>query len=100
MDELTHTGLEGRKPSGPVRHTGTDDPCSLLQDNNARLHSLCDDTPSTCTDVSFSVQPGEIFGIIGPNGAGKTTTVESVIVFDVEPGFDLSPLRSLPPSLS
>ena len=30
-------------------------------------------------DVSFSVQPGEIFGIIGPNGAGKTTTVESII---------------------
>ena len=29
--------------------------------------------------VSFSVQPGEIFGIIGPNGAGKTTTVESII---------------------
>lgn len=27
-------------------------------------------------DVSFEVQPGEIFGIIGPNGAGKTTTVE------------------------
>ena len=23
--------------------------------------------------VSFSVQPGEIFGLIGPNGAGKTT---------------------------
>jgi ABC-2 type transport system ATP-binding protein len=29
-------------------------------------------------DVSFSVGPGEIFGIIGPNGAGKTTTVECV----------------------
>jgi ABC-2 type transport system ATP-binding protein len=29
-------------------------------------------------DVSFSVQPGEIFGILGPNGAGKTTTVECV----------------------
>ena len=27
-------------------------------------------------DVSFSVEPGEIFGILGPNGAGKTTTVE------------------------
>ena len=24
-------------------------------------------------DVSFSVAPGEIFGLIGPNGAGKTT---------------------------
>ena len=30
-------------------------------------------------DVSFSVQPGEIFGILGPNGAGKTTTVETVM---------------------
>src|SRR5690606_27160095 len=29
-------------------------------------------------DVSFSVQPGEIFGILGPNGAGKTTTVETL----------------------
>ena len=26
--------------------------------------------------VSFSVSPGEVFGILGPNGAGKTTTVE------------------------
>ena len=26
--------------------------------------------------VSFSVAPGEVFGILGPNGAGKTTTVE------------------------
>jgi len=29
-------------------------------------------------DVSFTVRPGEIFGILGPNGAGKTTAVESV----------------------
>jgi ABC-2 type transport system ATP-binding protein len=29
-------------------------------------------------DVSFRVEPGEVFGILGPNGAGKTTTVESV----------------------
>jgi len=27
-------------------------------------------------EVSFTVQPGEIFGILGPNGAGKTTLVE------------------------
>ncbi|XTZ20578.1 MAG: ATP-binding cassette domain-containing protein, partial [cyanobacterium endosymbiont of Rhopalodia fuxianensis] len=26
-------------------------------------------------DISFKVQPGEIFGLLGPNGAGKTTTI-------------------------
>lgn len=30
-------------------------------------------------DISFDVQPGEIFAIVGPNGAGKTTTIESII---------------------
>ncbi len=27
-------------------------------------------------DVTFSVQPGTIFGFLGPNGAGKTTTIK------------------------
>jgi ABC-2 type transport system ATP-binding protein len=27
-------------------------------------------------DVSFDVEPGELFGVLGPNGAGKTTTLE------------------------
>src|SRR5581483_2683563 len=27
-------------------------------------------------DLSFTVEPGEIFALLGPNGAGKTTTVE------------------------
>jgi len=31
------------------------------------------------TDVSFAVQPGEIFGILGPNGAGKTTTIRMML---------------------
>jgi ABC-2 type transport system ATP-binding protein len=26
-------------------------------------------------DVTFTAQPGEIFGLLGPNGAGKTTTI-------------------------
>jgi ABC-2 type transport system ATP-binding protein len=29
-------------------------------------------------DVSFRVEPGEVFALLGPNGAGKTTTVEIV----------------------
>ncbi|HEY5982193.1 MAG TPA: ABC transporter ATP-binding protein [Anaerolineales bacterium] len=27
-------------------------------------------------DVSFGIEPGELFGLLGPNGAGKTTTVK------------------------
>jgi branched-chain amino acid transport system ATP-binding protein len=30
------------------------------------------------TEVTFSVEPGEIFGIIGPNGAGKTTLLNCI----------------------
>lgn len=29
-------------------------------------------------DLSFSLQPGDIFGFIGPNGAGKTTTIRMI----------------------
>jgi ABC-2 type transport system ATP-binding protein len=32
-------------------------------------------TVPAVTDVSFKVEPGEIFGLLGPNGAGKTTTI-------------------------
>jgi ABC-2 type transport system ATP-binding protein len=35
---------------------------------------------STVVDnVSFTVAPGEIFGLIGPNGAGKTTTIRMIM---------------------
>jgi ABC-2 type transport system ATP-binding protein len=30
-------------------------------------------------DISFQVQPGEIFGFLGPNGAGKTTTIRCML---------------------
>lgn len=31
------------------------------------------------TDVSFEVEPGEIFGLLGPNGAGKTTALRVIL---------------------
>ena len=30
-------------------------------------------------DLSFTVQPGEIYGFLGPNGAGKTTTLRMLL---------------------
>ncbi|OAA29150.1 ABC transporter [Kosmotoga arenicorallina S304] len=30
-------------------------------------------------DVSFTIKPGEIYGLIGPNGAGKTTTIRIIL---------------------
>ena len=27
-------------------------------------------------DLSFTVEPGEVFALLGPNGAGKSTTLE------------------------
>lgn len=32
-------------------------------------------------DLSFEVQPGEVFGYLGPNGAGKTTTIRTMLDF-------------------
>ena len=32
-------------------------------------------------DVSFSVEPGTVFGFIGPNGAGKTTLMHVLLGF-------------------
>ena len=30
-------------------------------------------------DITFSIEPGEIFGYLGPNGSGKTTTIRCVM---------------------
>src|ERR1700730_11657762 len=29
--------------------------------------------------VSFTLNPGEVFGFLGPNGAGKTTTIRMLV---------------------
>ncbi|WP_201008288.1 ABC transporter ATP-binding protein [Paenibacillus glycanilyticus] len=33
------------------------------------------------TDVSFTVEQGEVFGFLGPNGAGKSTTIRHIMGF-------------------
>ncbi|MBW4635701.1 MAG: ABC transporter ATP-binding protein [Iphinoe sp. HA4291-MV1] len=35
-------------------------------------------TVEAVKDISFKVEPGEIFGLLGPNGAGKTTTLRAL----------------------
>jgi len=30
-------------------------------------------------DVSFTVQPGEVYGLIGPNSSGKSTTMKALL---------------------
>ena len=38
-------------------------------------------------DVSFSVRPGEIFGLLGPNGSGKTTSIRIILdIYQPEQG--------------
>jgi branched-chain amino acid transport system ATP-binding protein len=53
-------------------------------------------------DVSFEVQPGEVYGIAGPNGAGKTTLFNLIsgIPFHADSGtidFQGQPIQTTPP---
>ena len=42
------------------------------------------------TDLSLTVEQGEIFGFLGPNGAGKSTTIRAMLGFI---GFDSGQIR-------
>ncbi len=39
----------------------------------------CYDDFVAVDDISFSIQPGKIYGLLGPNGAGKTSTLRMII---------------------
>ncbi len=48
-------------------------PAVLIQNLQKRYGAV-----EAVKDVSFQVEPGEIFGLLGPNGAGKTTTLRAL----------------------
>ena len=47
-------------------------PAILIENLQKRYGSV-----EAVKDVSFKIEPGEIFGLLGPNGAGKTTTLRA-----------------------
>ncbi|GAX40177.1 ABC transporter ATP-binding protein [Tolypothrix sp. NIES-4075] len=48
-------------------------PAVLIQNLQKRYGTV-----EAVKNVSFQVEPGEIFGLLGPNGAGKTTTLRTL----------------------
>ncbi|MPZ53811.1 MAG: ATP-binding cassette domain-containing protein [Acidimicrobiia bacterium] len=42
----------------------------------AKTYGRDDDAVHALKGVSFTVEPGHVFGLLGPNGAGKSTTVK------------------------
>lgn len=49
-----------------------------LDEETRRRRLYARRTVHAANDISFAIQPGEVFGLLGPNGAGKTTTVKMI----------------------
>ena len=64
----------GQRPprTTPARTTPAGPPPALVADGLRKSYGQV----QAVREVSFTVQPGEIFALLGPNGAGKTTTLE------------------------
>ena len=67
-DEISTTGI-------PTREADVAAGEPLLQVDNITLRF---GGVTAISDVSFDVQPGELFAIIGPNGAGKTSIFNTI----------------------
>jgi ABC-2 type transport system ATP-binding protein len=52
-----------------------------LKDNGIHVENLVMNFADVkaVNDVSFNVNPGELFGLLGPNGAGKTTIINILV---------------------
>src|SRR3984957_21170156 len=37
------------------------------------------DTKIAVADLSFTIEPGSMFGLLGPNGSGKTSSIRMII---------------------
>ena len=51
----------------------------LIVDALTKRFPLDEGILTAVDEVSFQIQPGEVFGLLGPNGAGKTTTMRMIL---------------------
>ena len=62
-------------PASPAIHAGSASPFAVRVDHLTKRFSKI----VAVDDLSFAVQPGEVFGFLGPNGAGKSTTIRLLL---------------------
>ncbi|MBE6619514.1 MAG: ATP-binding cassette domain-containing protein [Ruminococcaceae bacterium] len=66
--------LGGKPVTEPV--SGNSEPCIELKHFSKKYDA---NKHYSVHDVSFKVNPGEVFGFLGPNGAGKSTIIKSIV---------------------
>ena len=60
---------------------------TLLEVKNLKTHFFTEEGVARAVDeVSFSIMPGEVFGLVGESGCGKTVTAYSILGIIPEPG--------------
>jgi len=63
-------------PTAPVSSSPARNRASTVELSAVRK---CYDDFVAVDNISFSIQPGKIYGLLGPNGAGKTSTLRMII---------------------